>query len=126
MFCSKWVLLLIYIAVILTIYMAVIVENPVFSVLFLIFGFVGLCSILIMCYADYLGVLFVLVYGGAISILIMFVVMMLDLKDMQFRDGEHNNAYKHFMGGTSLLFITILSLTDDPVSHLPKLAYYRD
>ncbi|HMP27984.1 MAG TPA: NADH-quinone oxidoreductase subunit J [Saprospiraceae bacterium] len=72
-----------YFVSVFSIYRAVTDRNPVFSVLYLILSFLSLASLLIFLSADYLGVLLILVYGGAISILIMFVIMMLDLKQLQ-------------------------------------------
>lgn len=106
--------------------MAVIVENPIFSVLYLIFSFLGVCGLLIFLTADYLAILFVLVYGGAISILIMFVVMMLDLKELEFQGGLINIFFKFCMLFTTGVFISFFVTTKDPASHIPAFAYYRD
>lgn len=106
--------------------MAVVVENPIFSVLYLIFSFLGICGLLIFLTADYLAILFVLVYGGAISILIMFVVMMLDLKELEFRGGSFNLIFKLCMLFTSGVFLAFFVTSKDPSSHIPVFAYYRN
>jgi len=103
-----------------------VVENPVFAVLYLIFSFLGICGLLILLGADYLAILFVLVYGGAISILIMFVVMMLDLKELELRGGSINFFFTYIMVFLSISFIGFLAFAKDPTSHIPALAYYHN
>ena len=56
-------------------------NNPVHSVLFLILNFC-LASLIILIYeVEFLGLLFVMVYIGAVAVLFLFVVMMLNIKD---------------------------------------------
>jgi len=56
-------------------------NNPVHSVLFLILNFC-LASLIILIYeVKFLGLLFVMVYVGAVAVLFLFVVMMLNIKD---------------------------------------------
>lgn len=57
--------------------MVIWVGNPVHSVLFLVLVFISMAGILIIYGAEFLGMLFVIVYIGAIAILFLFVVMML-------------------------------------------------
>lgn len=54
--------------------------NPVESVLFLILTFFNAGAILIMFNAEFLGLIFIIVYVGAIAVLFLFVVMMLNVK----------------------------------------------
>lgn len=63
--------------------LAILDENPIYAVLYLIGAFIFTSSLLIFLSADYIAVLIILLYGGAISILIMFVVMMLDLQKIE-------------------------------------------
>ena len=55
-------------------------KNPVHSVLFLILAFCNASSILFIFNVDFLGVLFIIIYVGAIAVLFLFVVMMLNVK----------------------------------------------
>ena len=55
-------------------------ENPVHSVLFLVISFLSSASICFCFGADFLGLVFVIIYVGAIAVLFLFVVMMLDIK----------------------------------------------
>jgi len=54
--------------------------NPVESVLFLILTFFNAGAILVMFNAEFLGLIFIIVYVGAIAVLFLFVVMMLNVK----------------------------------------------
>ena len=58
-------------------------DNPVHSVLFLILAFCNASSILFIFNVDFLGVLFIIIYVGAIAVLFLFVVMMLNVKIYQ-------------------------------------------
>jgi len=55
-------------------------QNPVYSVLFLVLTFLSSASICFFFGADFLGILFVIIYVGAIAVLFLFIVMMLDIK----------------------------------------------
>ena len=55
-------------------------KNPVYSVLLLILIFFCSSSIAVLFGIDFIGILFIIVYVGAIAVLFLFVVMMLELK----------------------------------------------
>lgn len=55
-------------------------NNPVHSVLFLIFTIINSSIILFLFNAEFLGLIFIIIYVGAIAILFLFVVMMLNVK----------------------------------------------
>ncbi len=55
-------------------------RNPVHSVLFLIFSFFNAAALFILLGAEFLAMLLVIVYVGAVAVLFLFVVMMLDVK----------------------------------------------
>jgi NADH-quinone oxidoreductase subunit J len=57
-----------------------IVSNPVHSVLFMIFGFCNGSVLLFFLGVEFLSLIFVIIYVGAIAILFLFVIMMLDIK----------------------------------------------
>ncbi len=54
-------------------------RNPVHSVLFLIFGFFNAAVLFILIEAEFLAMLLIVVYVGAVAVLFLFVVMMLDV-----------------------------------------------
>ena len=65
----------------------VVARNPVASALSLVVCFCGLAALFMGLDAYFIGTLQVLVYAGAVMVLFLFVVMMLDLNSDDFRDG---------------------------------------
>ena len=59
--------------------MVVSARNPVHSVLFLILAFFNSAGLFILIGAEFLAMILVVVYVGAVAVLFMFVVMMLDI-----------------------------------------------
>lgn len=59
----------------------VVVANPVHSVLGLIVAFVSSCGLMMMLQVEFMSLVFIVVYVGAIAVLFLFVVMMLNLGD---------------------------------------------
>ena len=62
-------------------------RNPVHSVLFLILTFFSAAGLFVLMGAEFLAMLLVVVYVGAVAVLFLFVVMMLDVDFAQFRQG---------------------------------------
>ena len=67
--------------------MVISARNPVHSVLFLILTFVNAAGLFIMAGAEFLGLLLIVVYVGAVAVLFLFVVMMLDVDFAELRQG---------------------------------------
>ncbi len=63
------------------------VRNPVHAALFLVLTFVSAAALWLLLEAEFLGMLLVLVYVGAVMVLFLFVVMMLDINIAQMREG---------------------------------------
>lgn len=55
-------------------------KNAVYSVFFLVLSFLASASLLFLCKCEFIPLLFVIVYVGAIAVLFVFVIMMLDIK----------------------------------------------
>ena len=62
-------------------------RNPVHSVLFLILAFFSAAGLFVLLGAEFLAMLLVVVYVGAVAVLFLFVVMMLDVDFAQLRQG---------------------------------------
>src|ERR1700745_2326169 len=62
-------------------------KNPVHSVLFLIAAFFSAGGLFVLLGAEFLAMLLVVVYVGAVAVLFLFVVMMLDVDFAQLRQG---------------------------------------
>ena len=62
-------------------------RNPVHSVLFLILAFFNAAGLFLLLGAEFLAMLLVIVYVGAVAVLFLFVVMMLDINTSELKEG---------------------------------------
>jgi NADH-quinone oxidoreductase subunit J len=67
--------------------MVVLVRNPVHAALFLVLAFFTAAALWMLLYAEFLAITLVLVYVGAVMVLFLFVVMMLDINIDLLREG---------------------------------------
>ena len=67
--------------------MVVSARNPVHSVLFLILAFFNSAGLFVLMGAEFLAMILVVVYVGAVAVLFLFVVMMLDINFVRMREG---------------------------------------
>src|SRR5712692_8315884 len=67
--------------------MVVSARNPVHSVLFLILAFFNSAGLFVLLGAEFLAMILVIVYVGAVAVLFLFVVMMLDIDFAELRSG---------------------------------------
>ena len=67
--------------------MVVTARNPVHSVLFLILSFFSSAGLFVLMGAEFLAMILVIVYVGAVAVLFLFVVMMLDIDFVELRQG---------------------------------------
>ena len=67
-------------------------RNPVHSVLFLILCFLNAAVLFLMAGAEFLAMVLVIVYVGAVAVLFLFVVMMLDVDFAELREGVQRYA----------------------------------
>ena len=67
--------------------MVISARNPVHSVLFLILSFVNASGIFVLLGAEFLAMILIIVYVGAVAVLFLFVVMMLDINFVKLREG---------------------------------------
>ena len=74
--------------------MVVFSKNPVHSVLFLILAFFNAAGLFILLGAEFVAMILVIVYVGAVAVLFLFVVMMLDINFTELRQGI--NTYLPF------------------------------
>ena len=70
--------------------MVVASRNPVHSVLFLILAFFNSAGLFVLIGAEFLAMILVIVYVGAVAVLFLFVVMMLDINFSELREGFLN------------------------------------
>ena len=68
-------------------FMVIAARNPVYSVLFLILTFFNSAGLFVILGAEFLAILLVVVYVGAVAVLFLFVVMMLDIDFAELSEG---------------------------------------
>ena len=68
-------------------FMVIAARNPVHSVLFLILAFVNAAGLFLLLGAEFLAMIIVIVYVGAVAVLFLFVVMMLDVDFAELKQG---------------------------------------
>ena len=66
--------------------MVIICRNPVSSALSLVISFLGLAALFITLNAYFIGVIQILVYTGAVMVLFLFIIMLLDIKEEKRKD----------------------------------------
>ena len=88
--------------------MVVFSKNPVHSVLFLILSFFNAAALFILLGAEFVAMILIIVYVGAVAVLFLFVVMMLDVDFAELRQGFLN--YLPVGGLIAFIFLTELLL----------------
>ena len=83
--------------------LVILARNPVHSVLFLVLAFFTSAAIWILLEAEFLAIVLVLVYVGAVMVLFLFVVMMLDINTAPLREG-----FMRYLPAGALVSIVIL------------------
>jgi len=91
--------------------MVVTARNPVHSVLFLILAFFNAAGLFLLMGAEFLAMILVIVYVGAVAVLFLFVVMMLDVDFAQLREGFQRYAPVGALIGLMLLVELVVVLT---------------
>ncbi len=86
----------------------IIARNPVHSVLWLILTFFTAAGMLVLIGAEFLAMLLVVVYVGAVAVLFLFVVMMLDVDFVELKQGSLR--YWPFAGLVGIAFIAEIAL----------------
>jgi NADH-quinone oxidoreductase subunit J len=84
-------------------------RNPVYSVLFLILTFFNAAGLFVLLGAEFLAMILVVVYVGAVAVLFLFVVMMLDVDFAELRQGFLNYMPIGIVIG-GVLFFELLSV----------------
>ena len=90
--------------------MVITAKNPVHAVLWLILAFFNAAGLFVMLGAEFLAMILVVVYVGAVAVLFLFVVMMLDVDFAELRAGFIKNAPLGAFVGAILLVELVLVL----------------
>ena len=91
-------------------FMVIAARNPVHSVLYLILAFVNAAGLLVMLGAEFLAMILIVVYVGAVAVLFLFVIMMLDVDFEQLREGFIDYLPVGLVVGGIFLFELLLTV----------------
>ena len=91
-------------------FMVIASRNPVHSVLFLILAFFNASGLFMLMGAEFLALILIVVYVGAVAVLFLFVVMMLDVDFAELREGFLQYLPVGAIIGTILLIELVLVL----------------
>ena len=86
--------------------MIILSQNSIYSVLFLVLSFVSSSSILFLLECEYVSLIFIIIYVGAIAVLFLFVVMMLDIKTVYLT----KDSLKYFPFGSFLGIVFLIEI----------------
>jgi NADH-quinone oxidoreductase subunit J len=90
--------------------MVIVSRNPVHSVLFLILAFVNASGLFVLMGAEFLAMILVVVYVGAVAVLFLFVIMMLDVDFTQLREGFIHDLPVGIVIGGIFMFELLLTV----------------
>ncbi|WP_414040963.1 NADH-quinone oxidoreductase subunit J [Acidithiobacillus sp. M4-SHS-6] len=95
------------------------VRNPVYASLFLVLAFFNAAALFILLGAEFLGLVLILVYVGAVMVLFLFVVMMLDINLARLKEG----FLSYLPLGLAIAILGVLELAvvfwTSPLGHVP-------
>jgi len=95
--------------------MVVLSRNPVNSAMFLVLTIISLAALFVLLHAFFLAAVQVLVYAGAVIVLFLFVIMLLDLKEEQRRKINAFGAITGILSVIAIGFIFLRSLASTTV-----------
>lgn len=78
---------------ILSSFMVILSKNPIYSVFFLILSFFNVSALLFILRLEFLPIAFLVVYVGAIAVLFLFVIMMLNIKLAELQNDKFQHLF---------------------------------
>lgn len=100
--------------------MVISARNPVHSVLFLILAFFNAAGLFVLLGAEFIAMILVIVYVGAVAVLFLFVVMMLDISFADLRKGAMQFAPIGLLIGIALLAELVIAYSAWSVGAAPQ------
>lgn len=98
-------------------------KNPVHSAIFLVICFVQIAGIFVMLGAEYLAVIQIIVYTGAVMVLLLFVIMLVDLDDLpEFHTAEPLTRVVGTLLGIMLLIEVAIAIGTRTITGAPGTA----
>jgi NADH-ubiquinone oxidoreductase chain 6 len=105
---SNTILIILQLIIILLAIFVIISKNPVVSVLFLIGLFLSIAIYLIIIGLNFVGLSYLLVYIGAVSILFLFILMLIDIRVSELQTETNNSIFLGLLIG--ILYYNIISI----------------
>jgi len=90
--------------------MVIVSRNTVYSVFFLILVFITISILFIMIGAEFLGMIMLIVYVGAVAVLFLFVVMMLNVTEQETKISNRKGLINNISVGSTVTIIIFLEL----------------
>ncbi len=91
-------------------FMVILSNNPVYSVLWLIFTFCNGAGLMVLISAEFIAMILIIIYVGAIAVLFLFVIMMLDIK-YEILNSKNITNKKIVLLISVLLFVDLITLS---------------
>ena len=95
---------------ILSAIMVIVSRNTVHAVFFLILDFISIASLFILIGAEFLGMMMIIVYVGAVAVLFLFVVMLLNVSEQKLSWFRGSRKTKHIPIGLAVGVVILLEL----------------
>ncbi|MFI5142107.1 MAG: NADH-quinone oxidoreductase subunit J [Bacteroidia bacterium] len=105
---------------VLAAFFVVVLRNPVHAVLFLIFAFFNAAGLFILLGAEFIAMTLVIVYVGAVAVLFLFVIMMLNIEVAEVKQGFLNNLPLILLLGGLILFQILYAINISDSLPQPK------
>lgn len=94
-------------------------SNPVHSVLWLIFSFINASGLMVIIGAEFIAMILIVLYVGAIAVFFLFVIMTLDIKIAESRGAlTKESIFSYIMGG--LLFVNLALVVSFGVKYIEQ------
>jgi NADH-quinone oxidoreductase subunit J len=93
--------------------MVIFSKQPINSILFLIFSFINAAGLFLLAGAEFLALIIVIVYVGAVAVLFLFVIMMLDFNPETIKEETKKYLPVGLLVG-SVLFVEIIIMMNSP------------
>ena len=116
---------IIYLSSILFGILTIVNKNPIISVLFLIGLFMNISSLLIIIGFTFIGLSYILVYVGAVSILFLFILMLINIRISELSDETNNDITLAFLI-VMLFFYIVRQILPSNVSNLNEFVYLNE
>jgi|SRR6185437_9163339 len=105
--------------------LVIISKNPIISVLFLIGLFSGIASYLIISGLSFIGLSYIIVYIGAVSILFLFILMLIDIRISELQNNTNNSIPLSILIAISLNYI-LYKLLPYGIAILNNYSYFNN